>query len=53
MELYKTDEDIVMQLSDRVGEAQRVATQSLKEMELKKVRIFHRSSTGPCKASSV
>ena len=33
---YPTEEDIVLQLADRVGEAQRIATQSLKEMELRK-----------------
>lgn len=36
MDLFPTEEDIVLQLADRVGEAQRIATQSLKEMELRK-----------------
>ena len=36
MVLYPTEEDIVLQLSDRVGEAQRVATQTLKNEMLRK-----------------
>mmetsp|Transcript_380 Transcript_380/g.683 ORF Transcript_380/g.683 Transcript_380/m.683 type:complete len:90 (+) Transcript_380:227-496(+) len=36
MDLFPTEEDIVLQLSDRVAEAQRVATQQLKEQALKK-----------------
>jgi ATP-dependent RNA helicase DDX47/RRP3 len=35
MELFQTEEDMVLQLSDRVAEAQRVATQALKEQQLK------------------
>ena len=39
MDLFTSEEDIVLQLSERVNEAQRVATQTLKEMELKKVNF--------------
>jgi ATP-dependent RNA helicase DDX47/RRP3 len=36
MVLYPTEEDMVLQLSDRVGEAQRIATQTLKNEMLRK-----------------